>query len=534
MTEEQKDQMDVEQELAAEEPASAEPDEAVSAEQPAQERKPVWTIAIIAAAAVLALCCFLACLAAAAISISDGKGKVPEPPPVAAPTKAPSGAMVAISEPVQGQTVDISKPIIVKGKGVGLPEGNLVVEVLDWQGEVLDRQPATLEGKDVAAGGTGTWSAELLVKIKPGTAGKVWAYSISPKDGSIIAEDAVEVSLGKTEAVKAYVRIDEPAQGSLLDISRPVTVRGMGAGLPEGNVVVEALDSKGNVLARQPATLQGPDVGTGGEGSWSIELAIETEAGTAGKIWAYSPSPKDGSLIAEHSIEVSLGETPAVESFIKIDEPSQGQTLDVSQPIRVSGTGGGLPEGNVVVVALDQDQDVLAEQAATLQGPDVGTGGEGTWSVELAVPASGQVPGYIAAFSTSPKQRNFVASDHVEVTFSGGYTLEGPTWVLDKTIPGSEITALFDEGRVSGSAGCNTYNGSYVSTGGAGQNTIRFEGPFAMTRMMCDEPLMDQEQLYMAALESATAYTIEGFALMIEYPGGSLLFYDKNGPRPRR
>jgi heat shock protein HslJ len=52
--------------------------------------------------------------------------------------------------------------------------------------------------------------------------------------------------------------------------------------------------------------------------------------------------------------------------------------------------------------------------------------------------------------------------------------------------------------------------------------------------MMCDEPLMDQEELYLAALESATAYTIEGFALQITYPGGELLFYDKNGPRPRR
>jgi heat shock protein HslJ len=52
--------------------------------------------------------------------------------------------------------------------------------------------------------------------------------------------------------------------------------------------------------------------------------------------------------------------------------------------------------------------------------------------------------------------------------------------------------------------------------------------------MACDQALMDQEGLYLAALESATEYTIEGFALSIEYPGGTLLFYDKDGPRPRR
>ncbi len=52
--------------------------------------------------------------------------------------------------------------------------------------------------------------------------------------------------------------------------------------------------------------------------------------------------------------------------------------------------------------------------------------------------------------------------------------------------------------------------------------------------MACDAPLMDQEELYLAALESATEYTIEGFTLSIAYPGGVLLFYDQGGPRPRR
>jgi hypothetical protein len=328
------------------------------------------------------------------------------------------------------------------------------------------------------------------------------------------------------------VAINEPDQGQVVDIDQPVTVQGWGEGLPEGNVVVEALDWQGNVLDRQPATLQGPDVGTGGKGTWSTELAIEAETGTAGRIRAYHASALDGSIVAEDSVEVSLGQTPAVQPYIKIDAPSQGTTLDVKKPIQVSGTGTGLPEGNVVVVAVGQDGVVLAEQPTTLQGADVGTGGAGTWSVELAVPVSGQTPGYIAAFSASSGQRDFVASDHVEVTFSGEYMLEGTTWLLDKTIPGSEVTAVFASGQVSGSASCNTYQGTYRSTRAVGSNTIEF-GPLATTRMMCDEPLMEQERLYLTALESATRYTIKGFTLSIEYPGGTLLFYDKDGPRPR-
>ena len=198
------------------------------------------------------------------------------------------------------------------------------------------------------------------------------------------------------------------------------------------------------------------------------------------------------------------------------------------------------------MLANDNDPDGTLDPA-TVQiagtaapGDDLVVPGEGTWSVELAVPASGQIPGYIAAFAASPKQRDLIASDHVEVVFYGEYTLEGVTWLLDKTITGSEITAEFtaatstEDATVKGSAGCNTYTGSYtVLTRAVGRNRMEI-GPLATTRKACDSSLMQQESLYLAALEAATSYRVEGFTLTIVYPGGELLFYDKNGPRPRR
>ena len=540
MTEEQQDRPDMEEEVAQEEPSAAETEESPSDEQPAEEKKKAWPVAAVVIAAILALITLIACIAAAVAIFSGGGEETPVPTKVPVATAAPGQAMIAITEPDQGQVVEIDKPVTVKGKGVALPEGNVVVEVQDWRGTVLDRQPATLQGRNVGTGGEGTWSVELTIDVEPGTAGKIWAYAPSPADGSIMAEDSVEVSLGRTAQVQAFIAIDEPAQGALLDISKPVLVRGSGAALPEANVVVEALDWQGNLLAQVPTTLQGRDVGTGGEGTWAAELAIDVEPGTAGKIRAYSPSPADGSIVAEAVVDVSLGQTPSEQSYIKIDAPQQGDAIDVSKTIRVSGSGAGLPEGNLVVVAVDDGGNVLDEQPATLQGQDVGTGGEGTWSVELAVPTSGQVPGYIAAFAASPQRRDLIASDHVEVVFFGEYTLEGVTWLLDKTITGSEITAEFTaatataDAMVKGSAGCNTYTGSYVIlTRAVGRN--RFDiGPLATTRKMCDQSLMEQESLYLAALEAATSYRIEGFTLTIVYPGGELLFYDKNGPRPRR
>jgi heat shock protein HslJ len=540
MTEEQKDQLTAEEVAAQEEAVPDEADDSTSAEQPAEGGRKGWPVAAIIIAAILALFTLIVCIAAAVAIFSGGGDETPVPTRPPAATVAPGQPMIVITEPDQGEVVDIEQPITVQGKGVGLPEGNVVVEVQDWQGNVLDRQPATLQGRNVGTGGEGTWSVELTVDVEPGTAGTIWAYAESPADGSIMAEDSVEVSLGRTAAAESYITIDEPVQGALLDITTPVLVRGSGAALPEANVVVEALDWQGNVLVRVPTTLQGPDAATGGEGTWAAELTIEAEPGTAGKIRAYSSSPADGSIVAEAVVDVSLGQTPALQSYIRIDTPQQGDAIDVGKVIRVSGTGAGLPEGNLVVVAVDQNGDVLDEQPATLQGQDVGTGGEGTWSVDLAVPASGQVPGYIAAFAASPKQRDLIASDHVEVVFYGEYTLEGVTWLLDKTLTGSEITAEFtaatstEDAAVKGSAGCNTYTGTYVVlTRAVGRN--RFEiGPLATTRMACDQPLMQQEALYLSAMEAATSYRIEGFTLTIIYPGGELLFYDKNGPRPRR
>lgn len=79
---------------------------------------------------------------------------------------------------------------------------------------------------------------------------------------------------------------------------------------------------------------------------------------------------------------------------------------------------------------------------------------------------------------------------------------------FSSAIAGTEITALFGEdGSLSGSAGCNTYRAAYEADG----DGISI-GPAATTRMMCAEPegIMEQEAAYLQALQSATAYRIQG------------------------
>jgi heat shock protein HslJ len=92
---------------------------------------------------------------------------------------------------------------------------------------------------------------------------------------------------------------------------------------------------------------------------------------------------------------------------------------------------------------------------------------------------------------------------------------------LERTLLKTEITAVFEEGKVTGSAGCNTYNGTYMVTAGANEDEIAI-GPLATTRMACEEKIMGQETLYLSSLEAAESYIIEGTRLTIYYPGGAL------------
>ncbi|QYZ80332.1 META domain-containing protein [Methanofollis formosanus] len=95
--------------------------------------------------------------------------------------------------------------------------------------------------------------------------------------------------------------------------------------------------------------------------------------------------------------------------------------------------------------------------------------------------------------------------------------LVGTTWVLDAyhlddivmpVIEGTEITAVFDEdGKVTGSAGCNRYFASYNLTGSSMEI-----GPAGSTKMFCAEPegIMEQESTYLSLLGAVKSYTIEG------------------------
>ena len=90
-------------------------------------------------------------------------------------------------------------------------------------------------------------------------------------------------------------------------------------------------------------------------------------------------------------------------------------------------------------------------------------------------------------------------------------------WVLQSLngnplAPDTQITANFNNGQLSGSGGCNSYNTTYAIDGAR----IVIDPP-VFTQMMCPEPVMQQENAYAQALTFAASY---------EVTGSSLTFYD--------
>ena len=82
------------------------------------------------------------------------------------------------------------------------------------------------------------------------------------------------------------------------------------------------------------------------------------------------------------------------------------------------------------------------------------------------------------------------------------------------------MTAIFGEnGTLTGSGGCNTYSSTYQTNG----NRLTIQ-PISATQKMCDPEVMDQEQAFFAALQSAATFSVDGGQLIIwDYIGANVL-----------
>lgn len=115
-------------------------------------------------------------------------------------------------------------------------------------------------------------------------------------------------------------------------------------------------------------------------------------------------------------------------------------------------------------------------------------------------------------------------------------TLAGTPWRLlqfdhDTAVPENvTVTAVFDDKRISGSAGCNRY---FADVSAATPYALSI-GPAGATRMACPAPQMAVETRFLRALEHATQFRFQLGKLAIGYRDGdtqAALLFERGDPR---
>lgn len=111
---------------------------------------------------------------------------------------------------------------------------------------------------------------------------------------------------------------------------------------------------------------------------------------------------------------------------------------------------------------------------------------------------------------------------------SGKDPLEGTSWVLisynkSNALPGTSITLSFQDGQVRGSAGCNSYGGSYQ----VAEDKIEV-GALAITEMACLEPegVMDQETTFVQFMQAGERFQLQDGRLLIFRADGEALTFE--------
>jgi heat shock protein HslJ/uncharacterized protein YraI len=119
------------------------------------------------------------------------------------------------------------------------------------------------------------------------------------------------------------------------------------------------------------------------------------------------------------------------------------------------------------------------------------------------------------------------SSSRIEIAVVNGLTsgrwilssYSTPAGGLQRPLPGTEITARFGpDGSLSGSAGCNSYNGTFTAYG----QTLRVN-TLTPSQAWCDTPggIMDQEGTYLTLLQNASRMAISAGQLTVFDSGGN-------------
>lgn len=334
-----------------------------------------------------------------------------------------------------------------------------------------------------------------------------------------------------------YIKIVSPDGHSMIDPDSPVAVSGTGKGLFEGNVVIRFEQLDGKLLVQQPTTMHRQDLAAAGK--WQTSILLPRPVPESVRLIAFSPSPKEGeaAITSAPVILVTSSETgPALEDTRwKLGEylnesgdlqPVISNTVIVAQFAagKVSGSAG----------CNRYFGGYTSEQKNQLAFD----GRMSTTQMACVPPVAIQEQRYLVLLSgvNSREIRDgmLLLLDKegqlvLKYSAESPLTLENTSWQATGINNGRggvvssastmRVIALFADGKVSGSTGCNNYSASYEISDS--QITI---GPAMTTRKQCAEPegIMAQEQEYLQALAAVMQFKLTEDRLELRDSNGSL------------
>ena len=312
-------------------------------------------------------------LRAGSVLTIPGLGPVPPPQ---------TCTSVTITSPTSG--AQLGSTFTVSGRASG--QCTFTVRALDSGGRVLREAPVTVNS---GAGANVSWAVTLNVGTVANTSGSIVAVAGSTTWASVPVRYGTPPVVCNSPALAISIPLNNERVGTSF------VVRGTAG--PNCTVTVAAFDNSGRQLAN------GDPVTVDSGGNWSVTLSVNVGVETFGRLEARS----SGGGFANRPV-IFGGPGPR---FLEITSPTENASLPAT--FTVSGRGAGLFEGNVVVRAVSDASVVLFERATTLQGTNVGTGGEGTFSMQVTINTT--TAGRVEAFNTESGLR-----DSVRVFFNGG------------------------------------------------------------------------------------------------------------------
>lgn len=226
-----------------------------------------------------------------------------EPPPTAEPTPDDGNPAVflAIISPKNGTVWESTNFIDVTGSARAMPNDEVIVFFVD-EGRNIHGY-ACAELGDPNANNIKTFQTSMTAPVNTTTEGKVIAVVLGD-DGSVAGSAGVFATADPDKDDK-HIIVESPGNRCVITNPSSFTVEGSAQGAFENNVVVQAQDANGNVLAEGITTYSSSTAD--GPGSWSVTMSVNVAGGTEGRLVAFSPDPAGGSSLSSQTYTVFYG-----------------------------------------------------------------------------------------------------------------------------------------------------------------------------------------------------------------------------------